>query len=138
MMDSSGEFAWADNQELRQRVDGFAATMPDYCTVVNGCHWSVSPHMEAYLRSSKNGPQLSYYLAKHLDLYAAVLGAQPVCSLAMLLNLDRQLQIAACAASPQLVYAAKYDITPTPDDMLAADRLQRLFAWDQQVSGRPS
>lgn len=127
------DFSWADNDELARRKLLFSATVSDYDATLNCCDWRVPHHMEAYLRASKNGHRLGYYLAKHPDLYALVIAEEPICAIARLLNLDYHLEWGVVGSvPPEVLYSAEYDTIPDAEGLRIATRLQQLFWWDPQ------
>lgn len=136
------EFSWADDAECRRRAHAFAMWVRDYEATVNGtAAWRLSNHIEAYLRISAYGAQLTYYLAKHADLFVTISAARPADSIALLLNLERQLRSLEAAALTsavplQAVYSSDYAIVPTPKDDEAAAQVLQMLALD--VAGAPA
>jgi hypothetical protein len=126
---SEFEFSWADNAELSRRVDAFAERVPDYQAVLGRAAWVLPGHMEAYLRASRNGPQLGYCLAKQPHLFLAIAGAPSVQGIAMLLSIEREMRHAAAAGS-LMQHSITYTFAPTAKELQEATQLLWLFAWD--------
>ena len=124
------EFRYADNAELRRRVNAFTAKRPDYSIRINSRCWRVRGHMDAYFRCSLNGPEVAYYLTWHQEIYDLIAGMLPVGSVAKLLSLERELsEWRLRVTTPEALYSTVLPAAPTAEECEAALRLLYLVKW---------